>query len=62
MIKSKRPVPHLLSMHDLAERLCVSTKTISRWIKAEELPAHRLGRQLRISEEDAAAFIAARRR
>ena len=62
MTKSRQPVPHLLSMRDLAERLCVSTKTISRWIDAEQLPAHRLGRQVRISEEDAAAFIAARRR
>ncbi len=52
----------MLSLRDLADRLDVSVKTVSRWIKAGELPAHRLGGQIRIAETDAIAFAAARRR
>jgi excisionase family DNA binding protein len=40
----------------------VSTKSISRRIKSHELRAHRVGRSVRIAEEDAHAFMAARRR
>jgi excisionase family DNA binding protein len=46
----------------VAEQLGVSTKTVRRWITAGDLPAHRLGRQLRISNADLATFIAQRRR
>jgi excisionase family DNA binding protein len=56
------PVPRLLSMQELADRFSVSSKTVSRWIASGELRAHRLGRQVRIAEEDANAFVAVRRR
>lgn len=51
-----------LSIDALADRLAVSAKTVRRWIEAGDLPAHRLGRQIRISEEDAVRFVASRRR
>ena len=62
MKKHIAPVPRFLSMQDLAERLSVSSKTVSRWIASGDLRAHRLGRQVRIAEEDAIAFVASRRR
>ena len=52
----------LYAVDDVAEQLGVSTKTVRRWIAAGELPVHRLGRQLRISEADLVAFIARSRR
>ena len=51
-------LPRLLSIETVAETLNVSTKTVRRWISQGELPVHRLGRQLRISEADLAVFIA----
>ena len=55
------PLPSFLTMEALATRLAVNPKTIRRWIDAGDLRAHRLGRQLRISEQDAAAFVSRRR-
>jgi excisionase family DNA binding protein len=51
----------LFTLAQVAERLQVSTKTVRRWIENDDLIAHRLGRQLRISEADLQAFIKARR-
>jgi excisionase family DNA binding protein len=62
MKTTSRSLPRLLSIAELAERLSVSGKTVSRWIEAGDLHAHRLGRQIRITEEDALSFVAARRR
>lgn len=47
-----------LTIADVALRLQVSTKTVRRWIGAGALPVHRLGRLLRISEQDLAVFLA----
>jgi len=47
---------------EVAELLQVSTKTVRRWIERRELRTHRLGRQLRVSEEDLAAFLGQRRK
>lgn len=47
----------LLTVDEVAERLNVSTKTVRRWIKTGELPAYRLGRQIRISEKDLRRFL-----
>jgi excisionase family DNA binding protein len=46
----------------VAEKLSLSTKTIRRWIDRGELHVHRFGRQIRISEDDLAAFLARHRR
>lgn len=53
--------PRLLSIPAVADRIGVSGKTVRRWIERDELPAHRLGRQLRVSEEGLTAFIENRR-
>ena len=49
------------SIETVAEHLKVSTKTVRRWIAAGDLAVHRLGRQLRISDADLAAFLARNR-
>lgn len=52
----------LLSVHQAAQHLQLSEKTIRRWIEREELAVHRLGRGLRIAEDDLAAFLSRHRR
>jgi excisionase family DNA binding protein len=47
---------------EVAQLLQVCSKTVRRWIARQELRTHRLGRQLRIAEEDLAAFLAQRRK
>jgi excisionase family DNA binding protein len=54
-------IPRLLSVKQAADIVGVSTKTIRRWIDAKELPCHRLGRQIRVTEDDFAAFLAKRK-
>jgi excisionase family DNA binding protein len=51
-------LPRLFSVKAVAMQLAVSTKTVRRWIETGELPVHRLGRQLRVSETDLVVFIA----
>lgn len=62
-IPSKRSNQRLrfLTVDDIAERLNVSTKTVRRRIKAGALPVHRIGRLVRVSEADFAAFLALQR-
>jgi len=55
-------LPRLLSIAKVAVQLDVSQKTVRRLIEAGELPVHDVGRQLRISETDLAAFLARSRR
>ena len=47
----------LLTVSEVAEVCRVSDRTVRRWIERGELPAHRLGRQLRISEKDLKIFL-----
>lgn len=54
-------LPQMFTIAQIAERMSVSTKTISRLISAGELRTHRLGRQVRIAHDDAISFIAMRR-
>ena len=49
------------TISDVAERLGVSTRTVRRWIGAEDLVAHRFGGIVRISEKDLRAFLALHR-
>jgi excisionase family DNA binding protein len=51
-------VPKLLDVVEVATLLDVSEKTIRRWISAGRLPMHRIGRLVRVSDADLAAFIA----
>ncbi len=49
-------------MQEVAETLGASGKTVGRWIKSGDLHAHYLGRQVRVSEEDLATYLAKNRR
>ena len=62
MARSARHIPNCFTIAELAKRLSVSTKTVRRWIESGELRHHRLGGAIRISDEDAATFMATRRR
>jgi len=53
--------PALHDVAGVASRLAVSTKTVRRMIDRGELSAHRIGRLLRISDEDLASFLSGRR-
>lgn len=55
------PPPHMLDVAAVAQHLDVSTKTVRRLITAGELPAHRIGRSLRISADDLHLFLKRRR-
>ena len=48
--------PRMHSVKDIAAMLRLSTKTVRRMIVRGELRVHRLGRALRVSEEDLVAF------
>lgn len=50
------------SVREVASQLGVSTKTVSRWIAAGTLHRHKVGRQIRVSDEDLEAFLATNRR
>jgi excisionase family DNA binding protein len=56
---------HSAPMHrvrDVASELVVSEKTVRRLIDNGEIRTHRVGRSIRISEEDLAAYRARNRR
>jgi excisionase family DNA binding protein len=57
---AKAPSRAASSMHtvtSVAERLGVSEKTVRRLIARGELPVHRIGHSLRVSEDDLQAFL-----
>ena len=47
----------LRTIKEIALRCRVNDRTVRRWISNKELSIHRLGRQIRISEADFAAFL-----
>jgi len=49
--------PPLLTVHEVAALLNVSTKTVRRMIARNELPAHRIGGQLRVTRSDLAFVL-----
>ena len=57
---AQRPV-RLLSIPEAADQLGISEKGVRRAIGRGDLVAHRIGRLLRIAEDDLAAFVALRR-
>jgi excisionase family DNA binding protein len=61
-VRPKHKIPSFYSVDEVAGALGVSTKTVRRLIKGQDLRAHEIGGQLRISNDDYAAFVAARRR
>jgi excisionase family DNA binding protein len=60
-VAGRRAPPRLLSVHAVAEQLGISDKTVRRMITAGELPVHRVGHLLRVSQDDLAVFLAQRR-
>jgi excisionase family DNA binding protein len=50
----------LLAVPAVARRLAVCDKTVRRLIACGDLSAHRIGRQLRISEKELKRFLHAR--
>lgn len=54
--------PRFFTLAEIAEQLRISVKTIRRWIERGELYFHRLGRRLRISEDDLLLYLAKHRR
>ena len=42
---------------EVAEMVGVSTRSVRRWIKRDELAAHRFGASVRIAESDLRAFF-----
>jgi excisionase family DNA binding protein len=55
------PGQRWLSVATVAERLGVSEKWVRRKIASREMPAHRVGRLLRVGERGLAAFVAGAR-
>ncbi|MEO3476021.1 helix-turn-helix domain-containing protein [Roseomonas sp. CAU 1739] len=55
---SARPPAKLLTVQQTAERLAVCEKTVRRLITAEVLRALRVGRSLRVSEDDLQVYLA----
>jgi len=47
----------LITVEEVAKRLSVVPRTVRRLIDRRELPAHRIGRTVRISEDDLERFI-----
>jgi excisionase family DNA binding protein len=58
---SIRAALRFFTVSEVADFLDVSNRSVRRWIKSGELPAHRFGVAVRISEIDLRAFAAARR-
>lgn len=50
-----------LSTQDAAKRLGITTRTLYRFIDQGELPGYRLGRVIRLKQEDVDRFIEASR-
>jgi excisionase family DNA binding protein len=56
-----RPLTKLRTIDKTAKLLNTSTRTVRRLIDSGALPKHRIGRLVRISDADIAAFLAANR-
>jgi excisionase family DNA binding protein len=50
-------LPHLLTVDSVAKRLDVSVKTTRRLIDRGDLPVHRIGRLIRVSESDLFLYL-----
>jgi excisionase family DNA binding protein len=50
------------TVDDVAAAMVVSAKTVRRWIDQGDLHSHRVGRLVRVSDDDFRAFSAARRK
>lgn len=60
-MSQRTQIQQFFSIADVAEALGLSTKTVRRLVAAGALKAHKIGKQLRISDYDYRAFVALRR-
>ncbi len=60
-LAARRLVPRLLTVAGTAEHLQLSTKSVRRLITSGAPTAHRIGRGLRVSEDDLSLFLSQRR-
>jgi excisionase family DNA binding protein len=51
----------LMTLKEVAEASRVSESTVRRWVRSSELPAYRLGRQIRVRPEEFESFLDKRR-
>ena len=58
--RSRQPID-LFTVAEVAVHLGVAGRTVRPWIADEQLVVHRLGRAVRISEQDLRVFLADRR-
>jgi excisionase family DNA binding protein len=56
-----RPLTPLRTIEEAAELFNTSSRTVRRLIASGALPVHRIGRLVRISEQDIAVFLVANR-
>jgi excisionase family DNA binding protein len=58
---TRRATPRFFTISDVADFLDVSPRSVQRWIKSGDLPVHRFGGAVRISDTDLWAFLATHR-
>jgi excisionase family DNA binding protein len=54
-------LPRLLAVAECADALKVCERTVWRWIEAGEIETYRLGRAVRIAEDELIQFLEKRR-
>jgi excisionase family DNA binding protein len=60
-VKTAPALPRLLTCQELADRTGLGRSTWYELVTSGEVPCYRVGRAVRISEADAAQYLAARR-
>jgi excisionase family DNA binding protein len=61
MPKSSRPIGKFYTIHEIADLLGISQRTVHRWTASRQLSAYKIGGLLRVGEDDLRAFLALRR-
>ena len=61
MSTKSTPPRRLLSVDDIATAMAISPKTVRRMIARGELISHRIGKLIRVSEDDFGTFLKLRR-
>jgi len=50
---------HLLTPSDVAERLQVNERTVTKWLRKNDLRGYKIGKEWRVSDNDLKAFVEA---
>jgi excisionase family DNA binding protein len=59
---ARTATPQFFTIGDVADLFDVSARSVRRWVKSGDLPAHRFGAAVRISDIDLRAFAARHRK